>query len=112
MSHSSATPALLQVLGSPELRQAVASKLLGGGGRQSVRFNGVEISNPAYFQMISRLCLDAAEVYYLCRRIVERGKTLIGFDLVEVGVGITEWDAVVGARVLFKLSNLLIRSSK
>lgn len=63
MSHSSATPALLQVLGSPELRQAVASKLLGGGGRQSVRFNGVEISNPAYFQMISRLCLDAAEVY-------------------------------------------------
>lgn len=56
--------------------------------------------------------LDAAEVYYLCRRIVEHGKTLIGFDLVEVGVGVTEWDAVVGARVLFKLSNLLIRSSK
>jgi agmatinase len=55
--------------------------------------------------------LEAAEVYYLCRRILESGRTFIGFDLVEVGVGATEWDANVAARVLFKLSNLLIRSN-
>ncbi len=55
--------------------------------------------------------LDAPEVAYLCRRIVETGRTLIGFDLVEVGVGATEWDSNVGARQLFKLCNLLIRSN-
>jgi agmatinase len=55
--------------------------------------------------------LDAAEVYYLCRKIGESGRTLIGFDLVEIGVGSTEWDAGVGARILFKLCNLLIRSN-
>jgi V8-like Glu-specific endopeptidase len=50
-------------LSSPELRQAVAAVFLGAGGRQSVPFSGVEISIPAYFRMISRLCLDEAERY-------------------------------------------------
>jgi len=55
--------------------------------------------------------LNTPEVGYLCRKIVESGRRLIGFDLVEVGVGQTDWDANVGARQLFKLSNLLIRSN-
>jgi len=54
--------------------------------------------------------LETAQVHYLCRKIVESGRTLIGFDLVEVGTG-NDWDANVGARQLLKLSNLLIRSN-
>lgn len=55
--------------------------------------------------------LEAAEVHYLCRKITESGRILIGFDLVEVGVGSSEWDANVGARQLWFLCNLLIRSN-
>jgi agmatinase len=54
--------------------------------------------------------LETAQVHYLCRKILESGRTLIGFDLVEVGTG-SDWDANVGARQLLKLSNLLIRSN-
>ena len=36
----------------------------------------------------------------------------IGFDLNEVGVSQNEWDENVGARVLYKLCNLLIASNK
>ena len=51
---------------------------------------------------------EAEQVYYLIRKIAQSGRQFIGFDLVEIGVGDTEWDANVGARVLWKLSNLLI----
>jgi agmatinase len=55
--------------------------------------------------------LETAQVHYLCKKILESGRTLIGFDLVEVGTGSRDWDANVGARQLLKLSNLLIRSN-
>jgi agmatinase len=55
--------------------------------------------------------LEAEQVHYLCSRIIESGRQLIGFDLVEVGVGPTDWDANVGARQLWALCNLLIRSN-
>ncbi|HEV2355347.1 MAG TPA: agmatinase family protein [Puia sp.] len=68
-----------------------------------------------------RLCLytgtpvpggfDTEQVFYLIRTIVRSGRKFIGFDLDEIGVGDTEWDANVGARVLWKLSNLLIASN-
>jgi len=51
------------------------------------------------------------ELFYLFSRIVNSGRQLIGFDLLEVGVGETNWDANVGARVLWKLCNLLIKSN-
>jgi agmatinase len=53
--------------------------------------------------------LDWEEVHYLCHKVLDSGRTLIGFDLMEVGPG--EWDANVGARLLWKLGNLLIRSN-
>lgn len=52
------------------------------------------------------------EVYYLFRKIIESGRRLIGFDLNEVGISSNEWDENVGARVLFKLCNLLIASNE
>lgn len=54
---------------------------------------------------------ETQQVYYLFRKIIESGRQLIGFDLNEVGVSPNEWDENVGARVLFKLCNLLIASN-
>lgn len=55
---------------------------------------------------------ETQQVYYLLRRIIESGRQLIGFDLNEVGISLNEWDENVGARVLFKLCNLLIASNE
>lgn len=49
------------------------------------------------------------EAMYLVEKVVETGRKIIGFDLNEVGTG-TEWDANVGARVLFRLCNYLGKS--
>lgn len=55
---------------------------------------------------------EAEQIYYLLKRVIQSGRTLIGFDLNEVGVGDIEWDANVGARVLWKLCNLLVASNQ
>lgn len=54
---------------------------------------------------------EAEQVYYLFKKVLESGRKLIGFDLNEVSTSHDEWDANVGARVLFKLCNLLISSN-
>lgn len=54
---------------------------------------------------------EIQQVYYLLRKIIASGRQLIGFDLNEVGISPNEWDENVGARVLFKLCNLLIASN-
>jgi len=55
--------------------------------------------------------LETEQVFYLIRRIIRSGRKFIGFDLVEMGVGATEWDSNVGARILWKLCNLLITNN-
>lgn len=47
--------------------------------------------------------LSYNEAVFLIRRIVESGRSIIGFDLNEVAPGPSEWDANVGARILFEL---------
>jgi agmatinase len=54
---------------------------------------------------------ETEEVFYLLRSIIRSGRRFIGFDLVEIGVGDTDWDANVGARVLWKLCNLLLANN-
>jgi agmatinase len=55
---------------------------------------------------------EMEEMFYLFRKILESGRKLIGFDLCEVGLNSeNDWNANVGARVLFKLSNLLVASN-
>jgi agmatinase len=51
------------------------------------------------------------EILYLLKKIVESGKKLIGFDLVEVGVGETNYDAIVASRLLWKICNLFVKSN-
>ena len=54
---------------------------------------------------------EAEQVFYLIKKIIQSGRKFIGFDLDEIGVGETDWDANVGARVLWKLCNLLVASN-
>jgi agmatinase len=54
---------------------------------------------------------ETEQVFYLFSRLLQNKKTILGFDLNEVGVGETDWDANVGARILFKLCNLLVTSN-
>jgi agmatinase len=55
--------------------------------------------------------LETEQVFYLLNKIHLSGKKIIGFDLNEVGVSHDEWDENVGARVLYKLCNLLTASN-
>ncbi|MBD0296227.1 MAG: agmatinase family protein [Flavisolibacter sp.] len=54
---------------------------------------------------------ETEQVFYLFDKIRKARKKLIGFDLCEVSTSETGWDANVGARILFKLCNLLIDSN-
>lgn len=45
--------------------------------------------------------LSYDEAVYLIRKVCERRRRIIGFDLVETGAGV--WDATVGARMLYEL---------
>lgn len=54
---------------------------------------------------------ETEQVFYLFDRIVKAGKQIIGFDLSEVSTSENAWDANVGARVLFKLCNLVVATN-
>ncbi len=47
--------------------------------------------------------LSFEEALYLIGEVVDSGREIIGFDLVEVAPGATEWNAIVGARLLYRL---------
>lgn len=56
--------------------------------------------------------LSFQDAAYLLRVVAESGRTIVGFDLVEVAPGEDgdEWDANVGARVLYKLIGATLAS--
>ena len=54
---------------------------------------------------------ETEQVFYLFKQIIKSGKKIIGFDLSEVSTSENGWDANVGARVLFKLCNLMVASN-
>ncbi|MFM2269764.1 MAG: hypothetical protein RL757_3205 [Bacteroidota bacterium] len=52
------------------------------------------------------------EAVYLLKKVVASGRVIIGFDLSEVGGDGHEFDGNVGARLLYKLCNLMAFSQK
>ena len=54
---------------------------------------------------------EADQIFYLFKKVAGSGRHIIGFDLNEVGVSHDEWDENVGARVLYRLCNLLVASN-
>lgn len=57
--------------------------------------------------------MDFNQVLYLLNSVVTSGRKIVGFDLVEVAPNTKEgeWDANVGARILFKLCGLILKSN-
>jgi len=51
---------------------------------------------------------EMEQLSYLFKKILNSGRKIIGFDLSETGVSKDGWDENVGARVLFKLCNLML----
>jgi agmatinase len=56
--------------------------------------------------------LEFEQVIYLIKKLVKSGRKIIGFDLNEVAPGNDEWDANVGARLLYQLCNWMGVSNK
>jgi agmatinase len=58
--------------------------------------------------------LSFQQAAFLIKRVVQSGRRIIGFDLNEVAPGADgdEWDANVGARVLYKLCGWTLRSQR
>lgn len=52
--------------------------------------------------------LELEQTFYLFQELVASGREIIGFDLCEVGNA--EWDGNVGARIVYKLANLMALS--
>lgn len=51
------------------------------------------------------------QVLMLIEKIVDSGKRIISFDINEVAPGGDEWDANVGARLLYRIANLAAKSN-
>ncbi len=49
--------------------------------------------------------LELEQAFYLFRALIHSGRQIIGFDVCEVGNA--EWDGNVGARIVYKLANLM-----
>lgn len=57
--------------------------------------------------------LEFSEAVYLIKKVVTSGRTIIGVDLNEVAPGSnSDWDANVGARILYQLCNWMAVSNK
>ena len=52
------------------------------------------------------------EALHLIKTVVLSGRRIIGLDINEVSPGPDEWDANVGARLLFRMINLMAKSQK
>ena len=55
--------------------------------------------------------LETEQVMYLLEKIYKAGKKIIAFDINEIAPGKDEWDANVGARLLYRISNLVALSN-
>jgi agmatinase len=49
--------------------------------------------------------LELEQAFCLCREVIRSGREIIGFDVCEVGNA--QWDGNVGARIVYKLINLM-----
>lgn len=51
---------------------------------------------------------EMEQLSYLFKKILASGRKIIGFDICELGTSTDGWDENVGARVLFKMSNIML----
>lgn len=53
---------------------------------------------------------EMEQIIYLIEKLVDSKRRIIGFDVNEVAPGKDEWDANVGARLLYRVANLTLAS--
>lgn len=56
--------------------------------------------------------LEFQEALYLLEKVVLSGRKIIGFDLSEVGGNPHEFDGNIGARILYRMANLMAKSQR
>ncbi len=56
--------------------------------------------------------LEFYQALSLIKKLVKSGKKIIGFDVVEVAPGNDEWDANVGARLIYQIANQIFINHK
>lgn len=56
--------------------------------------------------------LEFYQALSLIKKLVKSGKQIVGFDVVEVAPGEDEWDANVGARLIYQIANQIFINSK
>ena len=54
---------------------------------------------------------EIEQVEYLIKKVIESGRKFIGFDLDEIAIGESNFDANVGARILWRLCNMLMAAN-
>jgi len=54
---------------------------------------------------------ELEQVFYLVKKIIQSGRKFVGFDLDEIAIGESNFDANVGARILWKLCNILVAAN-
>lgn len=57
--------------------------------------------------------LEFEQAFFLFKMMIAKGKKIVGFDICEVAPGVgaeDEWDAIIGARTLYRLAVLAARS--
>jgi len=54
---------------------------------------------------------EMEQMVYLFKKLIDSGRKLIGFDLVETGTGENSMDANVASRILWKLCNYMVKSN-
>ncbi len=52
---------------------------------------------------------EVEQILYLFKKLKQSGRKIIGFDLVESGVGDHDWDSNVAARILWRMCNLIVK---
>ena len=55
--------------------------------------------------------LSFDQALYLMKKLANSNRQIIGFDICEVGPSESEWDQNVGARLLYKVSNLMYKTN-
>ena len=53
---------------------------------------------------------EVDQLLYLFKRLRLSGRQIIGFDLVESGIGEHDWDSNVAARILWRMCNLMLKN--
>ncbi|MFI5149741.1 MAG: agmatinase family protein [Bacteroidia bacterium] len=55
---------------------------------------------------------ESEQVLFLIEAVLDSGRTILAFDINEVAPGKDEWDANVGARMLYRIANSVANSKK